>query len=105
MEVPMRIRTVVLLLALLTATVCAAPALAAKLVKGNSVVWVGLNGNRSHILTPPAALSSTGEENELGAHVAWSYFLSDAWAGVLSTNVDFGGSKFTPSSGTEDKFS
>jgi hypothetical protein len=93
------------MVAVVVASACAPPAFAAKLAKGNSVIWVGLNGNKSHILTAPAALSSTGEENELGVHVAWSYFLSDEWAGALSTGFDFGGAKFEPVSGTETKYS
>jgi hypothetical protein len=96
---------VVLMVTLAFASACAPSAFAAKLAKGNSVIWVGLNGNRSHILTPPASLSSLGEENELGLHLAWSYFLSDAWAGVISGGSNFGGQEFTPASGTEKKYS
>ena len=80
------------------------PARAAKLAKGNREIWVGLNGNRSHILTPPAALSSLGEENEVGVHVAGSYFLTDAWAGVLSLGYDLGRQKFAPAAGNDQKF-
>jgi hypothetical protein len=93
-----------LLVTFLIAAAPASPALAAKLAKGNSVVWVGLNGNKSHILTSPASLASTGEENELGMHLAYSRFLCDEWAGVVSGGFDFGGAKFEPTSGTETKY-
>ena len=100
----MRTRTIVLLLALVAASVCAAPVAAAKLAKGNSVVWVGLNGNRSHIVSTPVSLATLGEENEAGLHVGYSYFLSDAWAGVVSGGFDVGSQKFEPAAGGEDTF-
>jgi hypothetical protein len=98
-------RRVIVVAAALALTLAGfAPARAAKLAKGNCEIWVGLNGNRSHILTPPASISSLGEENEVGVHVAGSYFLTDAWAGVLSFGYDVGRQKFEPAAGTESKF-
>ena len=94
----------VLTLALLVIAALAPPAPAAKLAKKSCVFWVGLNGNKSHILTPPASISNLGEENELGLHVAGSYFLTDGWAGVVSGGVDVGRQKAEPTAGTVKKF-
>jgi len=100
----MRTRTIVLLLALVGASVCAAPVAAAKLAKGNSVVWVGLNGNRSHIVSLPVGINSLGEENEVVLHLGYSHFLSDAWACVVSGCLDVGSQKFEPAAGGEATF-
>jgi len=97
-------RTLILLAALASAVACASGASAGRLAKGNCEVWIGLNGNRSHILTPPASLASIGEENEVGLHLAGSYFLCDAWAAVLSGGFDVSRQKFEPASGTASKF-
>ncbi len=96
-----RVAAVVLVLTVVSIS----PARAARLAKGNSEIWVGLNGNRSHIVTPPvSSLAALGEENEIGVHVAGSYFLTDAWAGVLSFGYDVGRQKLEPAAGTESKF-
>src|SRR5262245_53128294 len=57
-------RNVVSATVLLAAVACIQVASAEGFDKGNSVVWVGLNGNRSHIVSSPASLASLGEENE-----------------------------------------
>src|SRR5207249_11242349 len=103
-EVPMPHRILIVSAATACAAACAPGASAARLAKGNCEVWIGLNGNRSHILTPPASLADIGEENEVGLHLAGSYFLCDAWAAVLSGGFDVGRQKFEPSAGTASKF-
>lgn len=95
----------ILLLAILMGSAVAPASRAEKLAKGNSVVWIGLNGNRSHIVTPPVNLATLGEENEVGLHLALSYFLSDDWAGVISGGFAGENQKFEPAAaGLESKF-
>ena len=85
---------------------------AAKLGKGNSVVWIGLNGNVAQLVGPALNRAIVTKSEEVGVHVACSYFLSDAWTVVLSGGHDAGNRKFEYSSsypvpqvaGTEEKF-
>lgn len=97
-------RMAVVLLAMLMACAAAPAARAEKIAKGSSVLWIGLNGNRSHIVSTPVSLNTLGEENEVGLHLAYSYFLSDDWAGVISGGFDAESQKFEPAAGLESKF-
>jgi hypothetical protein len=89
---------------LLTMAVClfASSAAAARLTKGNTVLWLGLNGNDAQLLNPSGGPLSEGE---LGLHVALNHFLSDAWTIVLSGGFDAGRLKLEPVGGGEDKLS
>ena len=95
--------SLVLLSILGLACLSVAPAWAQRLAKGNSMVWVGLNGNRAQTVGPsPAFLDPI---DEAGIHVAVSRFLSDAWAGIVSGGVDAGRIRYEPPSGPEFKIS
>src|SRR5437867_3145536 len=93
--------SLVLLTILGLACLSVAPAWAQRLAKGNSMVWVGLNGNRAQTVGPSAAFLDTIDE--AGIHVAVSRFLSDAWAGIVSGGVDAGRIRYEPPSGPEFK--
>ena len=69
--------------------------MAARLAKGSHVIWVGLNGNDAQLVGPTAAGSSY-EGGEIGFHVAYSQFLSDAWTVIVSGGADFGNDTFDP---------
>lgn len=67
---------------------CFAPsAHAARIGRGNSLIWVGLNGNRTELIDSPLAIS---EGDEVGVHGAYSYLFSDAWSIVASGGLDAG---------------
>ena len=88
-----------LVLAALALSILPALASAERLAAGKSVIWAGLNGNRADLVGPrftPGAIFETGE---LGLHLAYSYFLSDAWSVVASGGFDVGSSQFKPASG------
>jgi hypothetical protein len=76
----------------------AGPAHAQKLTTGKTVLWVGLNGNRSHLMEPSGA-NPFFEAGEYGLHLAGSYFLTDAWAAVVSGGFDVGSRQVELSSG------
>ena len=78
---------------------------------------MGLNGNRAQLAGPTTggaagpttfpgvAGGSIFETGEVGLHLAYSYFLSDAWAIALSGGFDVGRVTFQPKSGHEETFS
>ena len=72
---------------------------AARLAQGKSVIWVGLNGNRAQLMKPAFKRESIYEAGELGLHLAYSYFVSDSWAGVVSGGFDVGSTQLKPASG------
>jgi len=102
---------VILFLALGLCT-SASRAEAARLVRGNSVVWIGLNGNVAQLVGPALGHAVVTESPELGVHVAYSRFLSDAWTVAFSGGYAFGRRRFEYSAsypapalaGTEEKF-
>jgi hypothetical protein len=92
-------------LAVLTAlAVLTCSADAARLGAGNSVLWVGLNGNESQLVGPTTGSGAIFGANELGAHVAYSYFISNAWTWILSGGFDVGNEQFEPTIGPTEKF-
>jgi hypothetical protein len=78
----------------------ASPAHAGRLAKGRSVVWVGLNGNVAQLLNPNAA-PYVG--SELGIHLAFNHFVSDAWTIVVSGGFDAGSTRVEPTRGGDLK--
>ena len=75
-------------MALLSAfALAASPSHADRLHRGSSVVWLGLHGNQAQFLSSPLTIRPG---DEIGAHIAWSWFLSDAWAANVSGGVDAG---------------
>lgn len=76
---------------------------AARLGRGNSVVWIGLLGNKAQLIGPTTGAANIYEADEIGLEVAYSRFLSDAWAGVVSGSVGAGREAFTPTGGSEEK--
>jgi len=75
--------------------IIAAPAHADRLAKGSKVVWAGLNGNVAQLIGP-ASDESRYVADEIGLHLAYSHFVSDVWAMVLSGGLDFGSDTFEP---------
>jgi len=74
----------------------AAPAShAARLTKGSHVVWIGLNGNSSPLIGPTTS-DTPFKGDEIGLHLAYSQFLTDAWAFILSGSIDAGNDTFDP---------
>jgi hypothetical protein len=76
---------------------------AGRLVKGNSVVWIGLLGNKAQLIGPDTGPANIYEADEIGAHVAFSHFVCDKWAAVLSSSFGFGKESFAPTIGTDQK--
>jgi hypothetical protein len=67
---------------------CVAPsARAERIGRGNSLIWVGLNGGRAQLITSPLAIQ---DGDEVGVHGAYSHFLSDAWTIVASGGLEAG---------------
>lgn len=83
---------------------CTSMAHAAPLGKGNSMIWIGLDGNSAPLVGPTTGAGSTFEAGEYGVHAAYSYFLSDAWTFVLSGGFDAGSQKFEPATGSTEEF-
>lgn len=73
---------------------------ATHLGKGNSMYWVGLNGSRAQIADDNLVLEP---EDEVGVHLAASYFLTDAWTGIVSGGFDAARIRTEPASGPEFK--
>src|SRR5262245_47357232 len=97
-----RLRTVLLGLIVISLT-AATTAQAQRLAKGNCEIWVGLHGNKAQLIGPDTGPANIYEADEIGAHVAFSYFVSDQWAAVVSGDAGFGREAFTPTGGTEQK--
>ncbi|HKQ58564.1 MAG TPA: hypothetical protein VJY35_11915 [Candidatus Eisenbacteria bacterium] len=76
---------------------------AQKLQKGSTVVWIGVHGNKAQLIGPTTGAANIYEADEIGVHVAFSRFLSDQWAGVLSGSFAKGREAFTPTAGSEEK--
>ena len=93
----MRFRCVVI--AMLALSAVPPSASAARLAQGKSVIWVGLNGNRAQLMKPAFKRESIYEAGELGLHLAYSYFVTDSWAGVVSGGFDVGSTQLKPASG------
>ena len=72
---------------------------AARLTKGKHMIWAGLNGNRAQLLQPVFSSSSVFEAGEFGLHLAYSYFLTDAWTVVASGGFDASSLQLKPPSG------
>jgi len=81
-------RSFPIVLTIVATMLCVTPsAHADRIGGGNSLIWVGLNGNRAQLLTSPLDVE---EGDEVGVHGAYSYFLSDAWTIVASGGLDTG---------------
>lgn len=86
---------------------------AARLAKGSSVVWIGLNGNVAQLVGPSFGRAVVTESSEMGVHLAYHRFLSDTWTAALSGGIGVGSRRFKYSTtypnpslaGTEEKFS
>jgi hypothetical protein len=91
-------RPILPLLLLALTLVPASPAAAQRLAKGKSVIWAGLNGNDAQLVGPFAS-DITYRGSEVGLHLAYSYFLSDAWTAVVSGGFDVGSDVVTPPGG------
>lgn len=97
-------RRLVVLLALIVAFLTAgSTAQAERLVKGNSVAWLGLLGNKAQLIGADTGPANIYEADEIGAHIAYSHFVSDQWAAALSASFGFGKEAFAPPSGGEQK--
>jgi len=97
-------RPIVALLALvMVLPAVGSTARADRLTKGHSVVWIGLLGNKAQLIGPDTGPANIYEADEIGAQVAYSYFVSDQWAAVVSGNAGFGKEAFAPAVGTEQK--
>lgn len=84
--------------------VAAHPAAGERLAKGSSVLWLGLHGGTAEIVAPPLTIGSMFTSDEIGAHVAYSYFLSDAWALAVSGDFSSGREKFEATLGGTEEF-
>ena len=82
----------------------AGEALAAHPGAGNSMIWIGLNGNVAQLVGPTTGAAATFEGGELGVHGAYSWFASNQWTICVSGGYDTGSNQFAPASGTTQKF-
>lgn len=98
------IRTLTRMAAVAILLACTSMAHAAPLGKGNSMIWIGLNGNTAPLVGETTGASNVFDSGEYGVHAAYSYFLSDAWTFVLSGGFDAGSQKFEPTIGTTEEF-
>jgi hypothetical protein len=90
---------------MLAALLSLAPSVqAARLGAGNSMIWVGLDGNKSQIVGPTTGAGNMFEADEVGVHGAYSYFISNAWTVIVSGGFDVGNQKFEPAAGPSEKF-
>jgi len=97
-------RPLVVLLALVaTFLTVGSTARAERLAKGNSVVWFGLLGNKAQLIGPDTGPANIYEADEIGAHLAYSYFVSDQWAAVVSGSYGAGKESFTDAGGAKQK--
>lgn len=94
----------VVLLALIVASLTVGTAAQAqRLAKGNSEIWIGLLGNKAQLIGPDTGPANIYEADEIGAHLAYSYFVSDQWAAVFSGSFGFGKEAFTDAGGAKQK--
>jgi hypothetical protein len=84
------------LIALATVLVSPGPARSDRLGKGNSMLWLGFNGNKTQLVGPTTGSVSEYEDSELGAHFAYHHFTSDEWTVSLSGGTDVGRVQFRP---------
>jgi hypothetical protein len=96
-------RPLVLLALVVALLTVGSTAQAERLGKGNSVVWIGLLGNKAQLIGPDTGPANIYEADEIGAHVAYSYFVSDQWAAVLSGSYGAGNEAFTAAGGGKQK--
>jgi hypothetical protein len=89
-------RRLTAVLVLLFALSGATPGSAARLTRGKSVIWAGLNGNRAQLMSPIFETTSAFERGEFGLHLAYSYFLTDAWSVIASGGFDVGSLQLKP---------
>ena len=69
------------------------PASAARLARGNSVLWVGVHGDRAQLVPDTTFNAGFFEYGEVGVNAAISHFVTDHWTVLLEG--DFSGSSFT----------
>lgn len=96
-------RPIVLFALILAPLAFVSTAHAERLVKGSSVVWVGLLGNKAQLIGPDTGPANIFEGDEIGAHGAYSYFVNDQWAAVFSGSFGFGKESFTDAGGAKQK--
>jgi hypothetical protein len=70
-----------------------------------SMVWAGLNGNRSPLVESTTGSGNEFESSELGLHLAYSFALSQDWTVVASYGFDVGSHQFKPTTGPTTRFS
>jgi hypothetical protein len=90
-------RSIVALVAMVGALLLPHSASCDRLGKGNSMFWLGFNGNKSQLVGPTTGSVNEYEDNELGAHLAYHHFVSDEWTVSLSGGVDYGRVQYRPS--------
>jgi hypothetical protein len=93
------------MLLILAASAIHGEARAAHPSAGNSMIWVGLNGNQAQLVGPTTGAGANFESGELGVHGAYSWFASNQWTVCVSGGYDTGSDQFEPPSGPKQKFS
>ncbi|HTK32330.1 MAG TPA: outer membrane beta-barrel protein [Candidatus Saccharimonadaceae bacterium] len=67
---------------------------------GNSMVWIGFNGNKAQLVGPTTGSINEYEDNELGGTLGLNYFVTDEWTVCASGGVDVARTQFRPASTT-----
>ena len=89
-------RMSVAVLALVTVLVFPEPAHSERLGKGNSMFWLGFNGNKTQLVGPSTGSVNEYEDGELGVHLAYHHFTGEEWTVSLSGGTDIGRVQFRP---------
>jgi len=87
------------LIALVVLVVLPRPATADRLVKGRSLVEIGVSGYRAQ-LAGPAVVVPRDERGEVGVHAAYYRFLSDHWTFGLAGGYHLAQEKLESGAGT-----
>ena len=90
-------RKLVSLMTMATVALLPGHALADRLGKGNSMVWLGFNGNKTQLVGPTTGSVNEYEDSELGVHLAYHRFVGEEWTASLSGGTDYGRVQFRPS--------
>ena len=89
-------RMSVAVLALVTVLVFPEPAHSERLGKGNSMFWLGFNGNKTQLVGPSTGSVNEYEDGEFGVHLACHRFTGEEWTVSLSGGTDIGRVQFRP---------
>ncbi len=90
-----------LVAAALAACVLVVPAHADHPDKGNSIVWLGVHGDRAQLTVESA--SGFFEYGEVGVDAAFNHFVTDHWTVVLSGDVSGSSVSFDATGGAQAK--